>query len=210
MIRLQVFYSKSGAFRYTSTLEIHKTWERIFCRAGLPLAYSQGFHPQPRINQANPLPLGCSGRNELVEVWLNDETFDLRIIQPLTAALPPGIKIHQIDSVPLNSPTPQSRIIAADYQVNLPAIGSFEDLDQQIHDILNVEHLIQERRGKKYDLRPLILDLIVEQGETDKWIIRMRLVTGSQGSGRPDEVLRALNLDPFSADIERLRMVFVE
>ena len=60
MERLRITYSKTAALRYTSNLDMHKIWERALRRARLPLAYSQGFHPQPRLTQACPLPLGLN------------------------------------------------------------------------------------------------------------------------------------------------------
>ena len=68
MLRVRITYTKSGGLRYTGNLDMHKIWERTMRRARLPLAYSQGFHPQPRINQASPLPLGMVSQVEMVDV----------------------------------------------------------------------------------------------------------------------------------------------
>ena len=65
MERIRVYYSKTAPMRYTGNLDVHKVWEHTLRRARLPLAYSQGFHPQPRINQACPLPLGMTSRAEI-------------------------------------------------------------------------------------------------------------------------------------------------
>ncbi len=68
MMRLRIDYAKTTAMRYTSNLDVHKSWERTLRRARLPLAYSQGFHPQPRIHQASPLPLGLISQAEVIDV----------------------------------------------------------------------------------------------------------------------------------------------
>ena len=70
MERIRICYAKTEPLRYTSNLDVHKVWERLLLRARLPLAYSQGFHHQPRINQAAPLPLGFTSRVEMVDIWL--------------------------------------------------------------------------------------------------------------------------------------------
>ncbi len=58
MQRLRLTFAKTAAMRYTGHLDLHTTWERTLRRARLPLAYSQGFHPQPKIQLASALPLG--------------------------------------------------------------------------------------------------------------------------------------------------------
>lgn len=212
MIRIQILYSKTGAFRYTGNLDVHKTWERIFRRAGLPLAYSQGFHPQPKLNQANPLPLGIAGRNELIEVWLNCEQWDTDYLDVINQVLPPGIKINDIRLVALNAPTPQSQIVATEYLAELPSVYNLQEIVQNIKRILDSDELIRERRGKSYNLRPLIFDLWMdrEQQNQNTLKIGMRLAAGPQGSGRPDEVLLAVGLDSYTADIERTQIIFTD
>ena len=57
-MRVRLTFTKQGALRYTGHLDLHKILERSIRRAKLPLAYSQGYHPQPKINLAAALPLG--------------------------------------------------------------------------------------------------------------------------------------------------------
>ena len=71
-MRLRITFSKSGALRYTGHLDLQTTWERTLRRAGLPLAYTHGFHPGPRIQIASALPLGFIGRAEIVDIWLDE------------------------------------------------------------------------------------------------------------------------------------------
>ena len=66
-IRLRIVFAKTEAMRYTSHLDLHRTWERTIRRANLPLAYSQGYNPHPRINLASALPLGFTSDCEVVE-----------------------------------------------------------------------------------------------------------------------------------------------
>ena len=71
-MRLRITFSKSGTLRYTGHLDLQSIWERTVRRAGLPLAYTQGFHPSPKIQIASALPLGFIGSAEIVDVWLQD------------------------------------------------------------------------------------------------------------------------------------------
>jgi radical SAM-linked protein len=65
MMRLRITFSKTGSLRYTGHLDLQTVWERTARRAGLPLAYTQGFHPGPRIQIASALPLGFIGHAEI-------------------------------------------------------------------------------------------------------------------------------------------------
>ena len=61
-MRIRITFSKTAAMRYTGHLDLHRAWERTFRRAGLPLAYSQGFHPQPL---GQKIGMGFYGKNRL-------------------------------------------------------------------------------------------------------------------------------------------------
>ena len=87
-MRLRIGFAKNDLMRFTGHLDLHRSWERIFRRAGLPLAYTQGFSPHPRINLASALPLGFTSEAELVDVWLEAELPLDEIARTLTARYP--------------------------------------------------------------------------------------------------------------------------
>ncbi|MCX6060238.1 MAG: TIGR03936 family radical SAM-associated protein, partial [Chloroflexi bacterium] len=72
-MRARITFSKQGALRYTGHLDLHRLWERAMRRAELPLAYSLGFHPQPKISIASALPLGFSSLGEVLDVRFSEE-----------------------------------------------------------------------------------------------------------------------------------------
>ena len=76
--------------RYTSHLDVHRTWERTLRRARLPLAYSQGFNKRPKINLAVALPLGFTSDCELVEFWLDGTPTLSEVESRLREAAPSG------------------------------------------------------------------------------------------------------------------------
>src|SRR5512147_2848511 len=99
-MRIRITFAKQGALRYTGHLDLHKMWERATRRADLPLAYSQGFHPQPKIQLAAALPLGFSSRCELVDMWIDEENLDLAALPTnMGKAVPMGIKILSVEKV---------------------------------------------------------------------------------------------------------------
>ena len=71
--RLRIKFSKVGALRYIGHLDLHHIWQRSIRRAGLPLVYSQGFHPQPKIQLASALALGFSSQAEVLDIWIDED-----------------------------------------------------------------------------------------------------------------------------------------
>ena len=116
--RIRITFSKQGALRYTGHLDLHKLWERATRRAEINLAYSQGFHPQPKIQLASALPLGFSSRCEMADLWVETEIgndFQTR----LQAAMPMGLVIQKIEMVDERTPPLQTQVIASEYEVAL-------------------------------------------------------------------------------------------
>ena len=106
-MRVRITFSKQGALRYTGNLDLHKIWERSIRRAKLPLAYSQGYHPQPKINLAAALPLGFSSSAEVMDMWLSEEVED--VAATLQAQIPPGLTILDSETVDDREPSLQSQ-----------------------------------------------------------------------------------------------------
>jgi uncharacterized protein (DUF2344 family) len=239
-MRLRIAFSKTGALRYTGHLDLHKLWERTARRAGLPLAYSQGFHPLPKIQLAAALPLGFSGRAELVDIWLDAESADAesadaesadsslrefeagRLRTPdiqiaLQQAAPPGLGIINVEEVDARAPALQTQAVSAEYEVTLldPADGS--DLTRRLSAVMEAESLPRQRRGKAYDLRPLIETLHFSLHPTPSPLGRgakgegpllfMRLAAREGATGRPEEVLDVLGIRFETTRIERSRLI---
>ncbi len=146
MQRIRIYYSKTQALRYTGSLDVHKIWERTLRRARLPLAYSQGFHPQPKINQACPLPLGMLSRAEIVDIWLEPELPMQQIVEQLSKSIPPGIEIDHLEAVDLHEPALQTRLAASRYQVTLLSLPeenqvSLKELSEKVNTILSSANL---------------------------------------------------------------------
>lgn len=228
-MRLRIIFSKTGSLRYTGHLDLQTVWERTARRAGLSLAYTHGFHPGPRIQIASALPLGFAGHAEIVDIWLNDnerattgvaptlapapaEPVDNPIpyVEMLQPAAPPGLTILSVEQVDEKGPALQTQVASAEYLVTLLEPASVPDLDQRIRQLLAAASLPRERRGKPYDLRPLIEELTLTPGPSpfgggEK--ISMRLSAREAATGRPEEVLDVLGIPFETTRVERLRLV---
>lgn len=206
MIRIRFSHTKTGALRYTGHLDMQKVWEHTFRRARLPLAYSQGFHPQARINQACPLPLGFLSNVELLDVWLNEEMSLEEIRAAVVAAAPDGISINSIEQIDLHAPALQTQVDSADYVITLHQSVDADELRNKVNELLSAATLPRERRNKPYDLRPMILSIGVLNEPGQNVRIDLSLTVREGATGRPEEVLLALGLDPFAASVERTKL----
>ncbi|CAG0991151.1 hypothetical protein ANRL4_02478 [Anaerolineae bacterium] len=205
-MRARITFSKQGALRYTGHLDLHRLWERAMRRADLPLSYSQGFHPQPKISLASALPLGFSSRAETLDVRFNEDIPTGEIAFRLQESLPPDIQIIRVESVDEKLPALQTQVLSAVYQVELTEPVDGAELSRRVEEILKAESLPRERRGKFYDLRPLIEEL--DTSATDKISLKMKLAAREGATGRPEEVLNALGVEPETARVERTELIF--
>lgn len=206
-MRIRLVFSKLEPMRYTGHLDLFSTWERTIRRAGLPLAYSQGFNPRPRLNLASALPLGFISSGEVMDIWLEDDLPLDMINNTIKGALPPGLGIIKINEVTTNEPSLQSQLASAEYKITF--LNSLTDLDVCIEEILAKDCILRERRGKSYDLRPLIISAQrLPDDEEGRNQLYLRLSAREGATGRPEEVLLAIGADPTFTRIERIGLIF--
>jgi len=204
--RYRITFTKDEAQRFTSHLDLHRAWGRLLRRAGLPSLYSKGFNPRPRIQLSTALPLGCTSEHELADIWLTEELSCSEILERLKRSAPPGTRIIKIEPAALNETALPSQIDAVSYIVQVEADLTEADLSSAIHELLLTKVLERERRGKTYDLRPLIQDLEIASSGMEHPSLRMKLTAKEGATGRPEEVLLALDLDPSMAKIHRTHL----
>jgi radical SAM-linked protein len=202
-MRIRITFAKLGALRYTGHLDLHKLWERAARRAELPLAYSQGFHPQPKMNIAAALPLGFSSRCEVLDMRLEHEIQLDGLREKLQGTLPTGIQVIDVESIDERAPTLQTQVVSAEYEVSLAEAGFGSEVKRKIESVLESESIVRTRRGKEYDLRPLIEALDLMDGK-----ILMKLAAREGATGRPEEVLDMLGIAFEDTRIERTRLLF--
>ena len=226
-MRIRITFAKQGPLRYTGHLDLHKLWERAARRAELPLAYSQGFHPQPKMNIAAALPLGFSSSCEVMDMKLEHEIQLEGLHEKLQQTLPTGIQVLNVESADERAPALQTQVASAEYQVTLTGSIDESELKRKIDSVMESESIIRERRGKMYDLRPLIEGLALipapslrsahlhcaqaqvsqsPNGRGEK--IFMRLAAREGATGRPEEVLDILGIAFEETRIERTRLIF--
>lgn len=202
-MRIRITFAKQGALRYTGHLDLHKLWERAARRAELPLAYSQGFHPQPKMSLAAALPLGFSSTCEVLDMRLERDILLDGLRERLNETLPPGIQVLGIEQADEHAPALQTQVASAEYKVELKEQVHPSELKRRVEAALESKSIPRERRGKTYDLRPLI-----ESIEAMDDTIVMRLAAREGATGRPEEVLDVLGIAFEETRIERTRLIF--
>lgn len=206
MKRFRVRYAKGDELRFTGNLDMHKVWERTFRRAGIQLAYSQGFHPQPKIQQACPLPLGFTSSFEVLDFWTKEDP-DLTMVRTdLSTTIQPGITILDLIEVELSSPPLQTQVRSSSYRVTLTGNTLYNDLRTKIDDFLTCENCFRERRGKPYDLRALVQDLQIDMSGETSFQVQLSALPGA--TGRPEELLEEFGIPLEDTLIERTNLNF--
>ncbi|HFQ92508.1 MAG TPA: DUF2344 domain-containing protein [Anaerolineae bacterium] len=230
--RLRLTFSKGGAARYISHLDLARALERALNRAQIPVAYTQGFNRRPRMQMAAALPLGYTSEYELADILLRERLEPEEMRQRLMARMAPGIDVYRVADVPTTGASLQALTLESSYLATPLDPVDTAVLQQRITEIMAAESLIRERtrkgKTKAYDLRPLIYELRLEDeprmARISQDLIRdnprnprpaapqifMRLSLQPSKTGRPDEVVKALGLDPLDVWIHRLEIVLRE
>ncbi len=209
--RIRLTFATSGALAYLSVLDMGRLWERCLRRARVPMRYTQGFNPHPRLQMGAPLPVGCSSQGEWLDCWLDQPWTPQQLLEALAGQTPAGLTLLDAVQVPENAPALEGLVVAAEYRLWVQGTP-LNEVQAAAERLLAAESLPRERRGKAYDLRPLVEALTVSApaGDSDPiWTAELYLkVTVRPGAtGRPDEVLDALGLGNAPRRCVRLRML---
>jgi radical SAM-linked protein len=119
--RLRLTFAKQGNMRFVGHLDLLRLWERACRRARLPLAFTGGFHPSPRIATASALSLGYASTGEIVDLELTEWRSPQDCRAALERQLPSDVPLLAIAEIPLDAPSATRSLVAADYELHLQA-----------------------------------------------------------------------------------------
>lgn len=199
--RLHLRYCKRGRARFTSHRDVARALERALRRADVPMAYSSGFNPHPRISYAGASATGAATEADYLELGLAERRDPAQVAAALSAALPEGIDILDAVEWDPEGGRPRSltdRLEASAWQLSVPGLTQ-ESLSSAVASLVARESAMVERLTKggvrTFDARPAILELASPADET----LTMTLLQGSP-LVRPDDVITALSphIDGFS------------
>jgi len=211
MQRLRIRFSRGEEIKYISHLDLMRLWQRTLNRAGIALAYSEGFSPHPRMSLALPLALGVTSEAELMDVVLGKFVSPHSFTAAVGRQLPSGVTISGVFNTPLKLPSLQSQVRQAEYTVAIPTDKKKSEIESSINSLLDKDSLPWEHRRDtgphKYDLRALIDDLWLIDWREGLCNIGMLLRCDSTGSGRPEQVAAALGFEKYPESIHRKKLI---
>jgi Uncharacterized protein conserved in bacteria len=205
-VRLQ--FSKTNEARFLSHLEMAKAFARAARRATLPLWYSQGFHPQPRITFGPALAVGLESLDELVDIELTVGISVETVIARLNQELPQGIIILTGKEIPLQTPAISDTLVEISYAISIDSSAivakySFEEIKRVFSEFLSKTNFFLSKQHKgearSIDIREAVKELIFSDAKT---IFLTLLVRQAQGL-RPREIMGII-LDIPEEDLKTL------
>lgn len=206
--RLRICFKKGAAARNISHLDVLRAIQRTVRRAGLPVAYTEGFHPRMRISFGPALSVGHTGSSEWIDMDLKEKTTPDEVLARLKAACPPGMDFLKAREIPENSEPLSVILTCAVYRVTIHGTdsGAGPALDTLCAEMMTCERLDAVHKKKMVDIRPHIYSLDVESEQEGRVICRFRLHLGQEGSAKPSDILYLLQQRGFTythAEIER-------
>jgi len=185
-IKIRIKYSKTGMMRYLSHRELMTAILRAIHRANVPLVYSRGFHPHPRISFGPPLPVGVEGLNEFFDIELLKMVDLSNMLNEINNALPSGLSL--IEAVPIaRGKQPLNDFITRyEYEITID-----NRLMEKINSVMSLPSCPVTREGNTVDIRPM-----VEKAEMNNGSLHVVLTDTNGAKVRLYEVLRELFQKP--------------
>lgn len=217
MQRLRIQYAKRGRLRFASHRDFSRAFERAVVRARVPMAYSSGFNPHPRISYAGAAPTGASSEAEYLEIGLAERVEPARVGEALAQVLPDGLDVVRVVESPGGALA--DRLEASHWRVSVAA--ATEECRAAVAELLAQETVPVQRMTKKglreFDCRAAIIALSAEVDPADgpdagddtpgRSAVLDLVLRHTEPAVRPDDVLRGLasvaGLDPGRAPLLR-------
>jgi radical SAM-linked protein len=189
--RLRIRYAKRGRLRFTSHRDFSRAFERALVRARIPMAYSSGFNPHPRISYAGAAPTGAASEAEFLEIGLAETVSPADLGTALDAALPDGLDVVEV--VEAQAGSLADRLEASRWRIDLPD-AALDEVERATSAFLATSTVSVERMTKKgvraFDCRAAVL--AVETAPYDGGVRLEVVIRHTEPAVRPDDVLTGL------------------
>jgi radical SAM-linked protein len=194
--KFRVRYAKRGRLRFTSHRDIQRALERALRRTGVPMAYSAGFSPHPKISYAGAAAMGSASEAEYLELSVTARLDPDALRAALDEAMPPGLDIVEV--VAAGPGALADRLAASLWEVTLPGV-TLSEAEAAVSAFLGASVIEVERLMKsgvrRFDARGAVVRLAATPGESaqsDPCAILRMVVRHVTPAVRPDDVLTAL------------------
>ncbi len=225
MITMRSRFYKKGDMVFISHLDLIRVFERAVRRAGIPVAYTQGFNPHPIMAIATALGIGVASEGEYIDIQLSDDMDSELFMSRLNSVLPDGLEIIKSKKISDKAKSLMSIVCSSIYLVKLKTkrLLNETDIKQYIEDLLDREVIIErkqrrQKRGQRkkkpefreINIRPLIRDIELFLLNEYEILLKMHLAAGSRGNLKPEVVvdklheLAGLPIEEYETRIKRL------
>jgi radical SAM-linked protein len=211
--RIRLRIGRSGEARLLSHLELKDVWIRALRRAKAKIAYSQGFHAQPKVTFATAAPVGEESMADYMDVVLTKPTDPSELFEALAETLPPGFHVFEAIDVPLRGPSLMSMVHGFTYE--LFSEEPTDTLSQKVEALMAQETLVIERKvkaGKKargqsgtrrrmatLDIRPMLARLEV----SEKGVVTFETISVGGKLAKPKDIAALLDLDTVTTRVRK-------
>ena len=210
-MKVRVKFSKQGSLKYIGHLDMLRYFQKAIKRAGLPIAYSEGFNPHQIMTFSSPLGLGMTSKAEYMDIELTEEVPSEEGVSRLNDVMVEDITVLSFKYLPEKSKNAMSATVAAEYKVTLgdkliDEIGADFNYNKELNKFLSQKACIILKKTKKsereIDILPLIYDFSVE----DK-IFSIKCSSGSNDNLKPEVIMEEyLRFSGYDEKLDRVNL----
>ncbi len=194
--KMRVTFSKTGEMRYLSHQELMTAMVRAMKRAKIPVAFSTGFHPHPKISFGPALAVGIEGLNEHFDIEMSSFIDTTHFLIMANSEMPKGLKLLDTYLIPKNEISLNNLFSRYEYEVNID-----KALEKHINFFMNMQNYQVSRDNKTVDIRPL-----VEKAEIKNNTLRLILADTQKAKARLNEILKIL----FQKTTEEIQTIMIK
>ncbi len=175
---------------YIGHLDLLKVTQRAVKRAGIPIAYSQGFNPHQQMSFALPLSLGVKSYAEILDIQLTEEVNENDLKNKLNEAFPEGIEVLDIRKFKFEERNSASQVEVGTYEVYCENI---KNLDKYIEKLMSQDEIVVAKKTKRKDFKETdVKHMVFEVKALDSNTVYLKIATGSKQNLKPELIIEQL------------------
>ena len=174
-MKKRIFFDKYGMMRFISHLDLLRFLDRILKKAHIPMKYTQGFHPRPKISLGNPVSLGTEAFNEVVDIEIEEDLSNQEVLERLNSINIRGFRVNEVIEVK------DKKSIVETYTNEIFELSSTSEILDRLESLFKQEKII-EKKEKNGKIIERDLGIRVKNFHRESSLIRLELVNTSPNS----------------------------